>query len=333
MKFLFFTMFLFLTVGIHAQIDTAKSNLYYNKGFEKFKRKEYNEAIIEFNESIRFNPKNTKAYLKKSSSECSLRLIDESIKTLQFVFAYDTTNSLAYECLGDSYAGKKMYEKTILNYKISFKYNKRKKSLIYKIGYVYYLMNLYKNAIDYLNDYLEVQSSNPILDAYKYRGYSYLQLLNYEKCIDDLNKCDKGDTSKLNLNRGISHYKTRKLNLALEDLTKYTTKYPYSHEGNRWLAAIYFDLKDYTKAYELYVKTMQLDSLTECENFYGLGYSAMILNKNKESIASYLAYNNCNPNDKQTNYLLAEVYFKENDTFNALKYYDLTSKIDSDFRL
>jgi tetratricopeptide (TPR) repeat protein len=95
---------------------TGNAKDHYDKGVVFYERKDYDTAILEFNETIRIDPNYRNAYLYRGNAYYNKKDYDKAFADYIQVIRIDPNYALAYLGRGNAYYVKKDYDKAIADY-------------------------------------------------------------------------------------------------------------------------------------------------------------------------------------------------------------------------
>jgi tetratricopeptide (TPR) repeat protein len=120
-----------LTKGLEQNVDSLKPILLRERGLSYSKLKQYDQALLDFNESIKLNPKNSNAYLDKGNLFLSMAKFDNAIEEYSSAIALSPESFvLAYRSRSRAYCAKGDYESAVKDLKKCLSINP-------KLGYIY----------------------------------------------------------------------------------------------------------------------------------------------------------------------------------------------------
>ncbi len=120
-----------LTKGLEQNVDSLKPILLRERGLSYSKLKQYDQALLDFNESIKLNPKNSNAYLEKGNLFQSMTKFDNAIEEYSSAIALSPDRFvLAYTSRSKAYIAKGDYESAVKDLKKCLSINA-------KLGYIY----------------------------------------------------------------------------------------------------------------------------------------------------------------------------------------------------
>ena len=119
------------TKGLEQNVDSLKDYFFNQRGVSYSKLKQYDQALLDFNESIKLNPKNSNAYLEKGNLFLSMTKFDNAIEEYSSAIALSPESFvLAYRSRSRAYCAKGDYESAVKDLKKCLSINP-------KLGYIY----------------------------------------------------------------------------------------------------------------------------------------------------------------------------------------------------
>lgn len=149
-------------------ISLKDENKFYHRGNEFFNTGFYNNAVEDFSEAIRRNPKFAKAYNNRGNAYCRLKNFSTAIE--------DYTTAIKLEPNSPRF------------------YNNR--------GFAYERMYFYKYAIDDYKKSISIISN--FAGFYDNIGHSYLRIKDYSNAISNYEKCIELDCKKFSAMLGLA---------------------------------------------------------------------------------------------------------------------------------
>lgn len=240
-------------------IRTKNAEDYYNKGIEKFDRKDYQEAIKDFNRAIKIAPDYGEAYVKRGNSRYFLgnkrSAIEDYERAIEinpnYAEAYSNRGDLCYE-LGD-------YQAAIKDYNRASEINPNYANAYFKRGIVRIYLGDYQRAIE---DYTQaVKINRDYAESYFLRGYARIYLGDYQAAIEDYTQATEVNPNYADAyyNRGFLHYNLGNYQAAIEDYDRAIEINPnyadaYYNRGNARSHLEYKQsaIEDFRKAANLY---------------------------------------------------------------------------------
>ncbi|MGZ4056195.1 MAG: tetratricopeptide repeat protein [Bacteroidia bacterium] len=213
-QLLFILMCLF-SFKIFAQTDST----YFVMAKKAFAQENYKDAIDYFSKDIALNPKSTTSYYARALCYKYYKKYDKAISDLNSLLKIDSTNSDAYNTIGNIYNLKGDFKSELPYYNKALKYDStyseayNNRAVLYEtlkkypeaekdyqhairlhpeplyytnIGNMFYSLKQYKKAVDAADKAIELDVNYK--DAYSLRSDSYSQLDEYDKSDADRKK-------------------------------------------------------------------------------------------------------------------------------------------------
>ena len=224
---------------------------WYNRGYDAQSAKpaRYQEAVRDYTEAIRLDPKYAPAYNNRGNAYNDLKQYEKAIRDHTEAIRLDPKYAHAYSNRGNVYKALKQYEKAIRDHTEAIRLDPKYALAYYNRGNEYYDLKQYEKAIE---DYTEAIRLNPAYaDAYSNRGNAYNDLKQYEKAIRDYTEAIRLGATHLSYTyngRGNVYYKQAKYRKALADHMESVRLEPRAraYYDRGW---DYFKLGDYANAY------------------------------------------------------------------------------------
>jgi len=262
-------LFLFGFIAANAQTATD----YYNKGLDLFRKKQYNDAIDNYNRAIKLDPNN--AYYLYSRGYAYYMLTQFELA------AGDYTNAIGlkpnepanYTGRGNCYFSTKQYDLALQDYFKAVSLDPNNAMNYYNRAMVYGVKNKYDDAI---KDYSQTISINPNYTyAYQGRGNSYFSKKMYDLAQRDYNKA-----ITLEPNSAINYYNMGNLLNAIKQYDQAIDSYTKSISLNPSYAMAYSargvvqnNRKAYTLAIDDLSKSIAIDGNSQfAYNSRGFAY-------------------------------------------------------------
>jgi len=222
--------------------------------------------------------------------------VDKGITSLTTARTYDDKNPVIYVGLGDAYLARGAYEPAITNYELALKYKPNYAPALYGLGRIAFKQKKYSLSLE--NQIKAAGADNNFAPAFFEKGLIFYLLDRFTDAIEAFERYDKlvpgsprGKTYLAKSNYGKGEY-----DRALEILDEVLSKDPEYSEANKYKAyvliekkefskaeeyfnkvkledlnsedymkwsKIYTDKKEFTKAYELLDKALEIDSVDE----------------------------------------------------------------------
>ncbi len=178
----------------------SKTAIHYFKGKSYREKKQWDEAIAEYNIAIEINPKFAMAYNDRGITYRWKGQHDKAIADFSKAIEIDPKFAVAYYNRGIAHDKKGQYDKEISDYKKAIEINPKYAKAYSNRGVAYGRKGQYDKAISDYNKAIEI---NPkYAEDYSNRGSVYFVKGQYDMaCSDWKRACELGDCS----NWGITH--------------------------------------------------------------------------------------------------------------------------------
>ena len=224
---------------------------------------DYEQAIADYTEAIRLNPKSDKAYVGRGSVFAITGEFSKGIDDLTEAIQLNTNNVLAYEMRGSARFGIQRFDEAISDYDVALKFEPTNGQLFKPRGQAYYWKRDYTNAMTDLTKALTFRTNDP--EIYDDRGGAYLSIKELDKAADDFNaalRLDPEDIVGL-YNQGRLYYRNGLYTNAIRDLQKVIKLRPKAYGAYNLLAWLLAtcpndEIRDGKKAVELATKACEL---------------------------------------------------------------------------
>jgi len=298
--------------------DSTKTYNNFYLGLLSFNKIEYNKANEHLNRYNENHPNDINALLLLGEiSAINLNWLDA-------MFYY-------YRCLkiksDDLYANESLakiliqvedYDGAINILKYISKGN-NKHEITYNLGFSYYKINSYKDAIKYLTQAVLLNPED--YKTYYYLGLGYKSEKLYKQSLDAFKKC-----ISLNSNWGLAHYELGLLysitfndDLAIQHF-ELAKKNEAFDDLNYKLGMLYYKNEEFHRAMNP-LKEYLLQNMEDYETMKIIGEIFLLTNRYPEAIDIYYRLTDIEPNNEKYYYNIASSYYELNDFDNALNYY------------
>jgi tetratricopeptide (TPR) repeat protein len=257
----------------------------------------YNQAIINYQKSLKYNNKDADIWLSLSQAQRNLGKYADSVKSLEKVIAIEPINLEGYLLLGASEAQLNKHGLAIKNFNKALSLDKENFRAYFGLGYSYWQLNKLDLAIINFKKAIKTDPEySDIGDIYGFLGAIYLKQEKYDLAIEEFNKeintktdnvatyaClsnayllkNKTDlaikygkkaveldpnSAEAYLSLGSAYAKKNKSNLAINNLKRAIELKPDCAPAYGLLGMLYDQQKYYDKAKEYHQKACKLDS-------------------------------------------------------------------------
>lgn len=142
-----------------AMIDSAE--IHYNTGIEFYKAKNYDAAVAEFKEAIKYNPHHERAYKKLADVFKERKRLDEAETHFQELAIKYSQNSYPYFALGLVLAEQMHYQEAIENYKKSIQRLPQSAMFYASLVKAFKELKNLEAAIDFMNRRIKTNPQDP----------------------------------------------------------------------------------------------------------------------------------------------------------------------------
>ncbi|HOL47673.1 MAG TPA: tetratricopeptide repeat protein [bacterium] len=193
--FVILLLVIFISILYSQNINEQNSRTHYKLGISYFEKKDYRNAIVSFEEAIKFDPSNANAYYSLGTVYLAIGNYVEAIKNLELSIQYNPNIADAFYNLGICYYKTRQYNKAVNAFKSAIALNQNDIDYHINLGVVYRILGKYPEAIvEYQKALLLNPTSIPALlnlgVAYKLNGEIDKAIEQYNKVlkIDENNK-------------------------------------------------------------------------------------------------------------------------------------------------
>jgi len=216
-------------------------------------RNKQKEVINTFNEVIKLNPQNAKAYYYRGLAYANIGNNQQAITDYNKAIEIDPKYIAAYGDRGNTYADLGNYRQAIKDNNKIIELDPRNVEAYFYRGIAYGKLG---NSDQAIKDYDSAIKINPKdANSYGYRGMAYANIGKYRQAIKDYNKVTELNAQyngffyggNIYYFRGIAHEKLGNYQLAINDLTKAIRSGALIGEGNLFATASYYRGIAYSK--------------------------------------------------------------------------------------
>ena len=257
--------------------DTATSRFYLDLGIETYKEKKYKEALSYFEEAIKNDEGNWKAYSYKGDVEFDLKKYKESVDDYTKALSINKSDALSYKGRGEAYRMMENWQGAIKDYTIASQMGSNDVVIYFQSGYCNDRLKNYKESIENHTKSINILSlrasdSNKWLLNMSYirRGSAYLNYGKYRESINDFNKYLnlRGDDPYFAYSqRGRAYLYLSQIDSALIDFNNVLKKFPNNAVLYKFFGMVYSLKMDTSNARRNFNISIKLNS-NDPENYF-----------------------------------------------------------------
>lgn len=232
---------------------------FYNRGISKANLKEFKSAIQDFTKSIDLNPKNIESYFNRGNAKYYLEDYGEAIQDYNKVIEIDSNYVIAYYNRGNTRYKLKEYQKAISDYNKVIEINPDYASAYYERGKSKFILGNTSEAFQDYNKSIELNPNDA--NAYNLRGLGKFMLGLYDAAMQDFNKTIEIDPNNefAYLQRGICKAKVEDYRGSIQDYNKAISIDPNNAEAFSGRGKSKAALKDFRGALQDYNVSIELN--------------------------------------------------------------------------
>jgi tetratricopeptide (TPR) repeat protein len=166
------------------RLDPNNAKAFLNRGLAYYDIGQYQQAIEDYNQSISLAPNNAQAYLNRGLSYVELDKYQQAIEDFNQAIRLDPTDSNVYYNRGLAYHFLGQYQQAIEDYSQSISLDPKNAYTYYFRGDAYYKLNKYERAIKDFNQAIHFNSKHA--NAYYSLGFIYSLQNNISKALKNL---------------------------------------------------------------------------------------------------------------------------------------------------
>ncbi|MBK1987338.1 tetratricopeptide repeat protein [Sphaerospermopsis aphanizomenoides BCCUSP55] len=243
------------------KLDPKNASYYSFRGNAYLKLKEYKQAIDDYTQAIKLEPKNARYYVGRSQAYIQLKEYKQAIDDYTQAIKLDPKNAIYYALRGYPYFKLKEYKQAIDDYSQAIKLDPKNANYYYIRGMVNYEFKDYKQAIYDLSQAIKLDLKNA--EYYKIRGVVNYELKEYKQAIDDYNQAIKFDPKNADYYyylRGLANYKLKDYQQAINDLTQAIKIKPEYPEAYTNLGIVHYEMGEVETAISNWRTAIKINS-------------------------------------------------------------------------
>ncbi len=157
---------------------------YLERGFCKNEMGDYESAILDFNEVLKINPNNAKAWNNRGFAKYMLGHLDDALLDMNHAVELDPTYPQAYNKRGDLKCAMREFESALNDLNIAVKLDPTNFTAFHNRAIAKAGLNDHRGAIFDFTIAIQMNPDNAL--SYQYRAISYQALGEFEKADQDL---------------------------------------------------------------------------------------------------------------------------------------------------
>lgn len=185
--------------------DKLASEILFCKGTMKYMNGEWDEAISLYDNVVKHDPYNSRAYNNRGGAKLVKGMHAEAIADFNRAIGLNPAYLSAYHNRGNAYLDSEEYEKAIADYTKAVNLNPSHAKAYFGMGYAHLMLGHHQEAINY---YTKAISLNPAFArAYYTRGAAYMETGNKEKALKDwITAVELDITLRHEVEKAMEHY-------------------------------------------------------------------------------------------------------------------------------
>jgi tetratricopeptide (TPR) repeat protein len=202
------------------EINPESADAYNNRGAAYDKKGNYDQAIADCNKALQINPESAEAYNNRGIAYDGKGNFNQAIADYNKALEINPKYADAYNNRGAAYQGKGNYDQAIADCNKALEINPEYAHAYNNRGAAYDMKGNYDQAIADYNEALEINPKDA--DVYFNRGSAYDNKGNYDQAIADYNEALEIDPkyAKAYNNRGVAYYNKGNNDQAIADYIK-----------------------------------------------------------------------------------------------------------------
>ncbi len=202
------------------QTELGDPNAYIDRGVAHARIYKYDQAISDFTEALKINPRFALAYYSRATIYEKIGKFDQAISDLTKAVEINPRFAEAYYARGYIYLRTFKYDQAISDFTKTLEIYPGFFEAFYNRGNAYLQTYKFDQAIHDLNKALEINPNSA--DTYNIRGIVYSRTYQFDLAISDYTKALEINPNfdGAFYNRGIAHYAKKEYGRSLEDFNK-----------------------------------------------------------------------------------------------------------------
>ncbi|MDX2230064.1 MAG: hypothetical protein NW220_10525 [Leptolyngbyaceae cyanobacterium bins.349] len=245
----------------------------------------FEEALEDFNQATRLNPKNDWAIGSRGETFQAMERYEEAL--IDFNKAIEINSELVWAIVqrGKTYRLIERYDEALEDFDRAIKLDRRDKWAFAHKATTYRLMKDYEKAVENYNLALEIDPK--YISAILNRGRTYRLMEHYESALRDFHTVIELDDKNIFaiLQRASIYYLMKRYEDALEDCNRVLVLEPKYLNAIVGRGAISLLLHDYSQALKEFNRAIEIERTGRC--LFGRALTYQVLNRSNDSQADF----------------------------------------------
>ena len=171
------------------RLNPRNAKAYHNRGYSYDQKKEYDRAIADYNQAIRLNPRYASAFINRAISYYSKGKYDRAIADYSQAIALKSGTAKTFYNRALAYTQKHDYDRAISDFNRAIKLNPYYTRALHRRAEAHLFKRDYDSAIADYGQWIRIDPKSAI--AFNYRGDVYTLKNDYDRAIRDYNQAIK----------------------------------------------------------------------------------------------------------------------------------------------
>jgi tetratricopeptide (TPR) repeat protein len=230
---------------------------FYRRGNAYYGKKDYNRAILDYDQAIRLNPNHASAFSNRGAAYARKGDYDQAIQNYDEAIRLKPDHADAFSNRGVAYARKGDYDQAIQNYDEAIRLNPNHANALYDRGNAYRRKGDYDRAIQNYDEAIHLNPKH--VTAFSNRGIAYARKGDYDRAIQNYDEAIRLNPNYVNslYNRANAYKRKGDYDHAMQDYDQVIRLNPKHADAysNRGLVRFYQGqfaaaVPDFTQALE-----------------------------------------------------------------------------------
>jgi len=221
--------------------------------------KRYEEALHDFNQAIKLDPKYSRAITRRGETYQSMKRYEEALQDFNQAIELDPKDTWAIAHRGQTYQSMERYEEALQDFNQAIELDPKNVRAIAFRGLTYRLMKRDEEALQDFNQLIEL---DPKYDwAIALRGQMYRSMKRYEEALQDFNQAIEIDPKNVRAitNRGQTYRDMERYEEALQDFNQAIEIDPKNVRAITNRGQTYRDMERYEEALQDFNQAIEID--------------------------------------------------------------------------